>query len=53
MCGDNHEYSEKICGCGKVFCYSCCGSTNVDQGGKYEADYMTCPACGLDYYREA
>ena len=47
----NHEYAEKEClKCGQVFCYSCCGSQNVDQGGKYEEDYMTCPVCGHDYY---
>ncbi len=48
---DWHEYSSKICPkCGAVFCYSCCASTNVDQGGKYDPDYMLCPVCGHDYY---
>ncbi len=46
-----HDYAEKQClKCGEIFCYSCCGGTNVDQGGKYESDYMTCPHCGFDYY---
>lgn len=50
---DHHKYSAKECPkCGKVFCYSCCGGTNVDQGGKYEPDYMFCPACGADFYAE-
>jgi len=47
-----HEYAEKVCECGNSFCYSCCGSQNVDQGGKYEPDFMTCPKCGKDYYSE-
>lgn len=46
----NHAYSEKRCECGVVFCYACCGGQNVDQGGKYQPDYMFCPACGQDYY---
>lgn len=49
---NNHEYAEKTCVCGEVFCYSCCGGTNVDQGGKHEPDYMYCPDCGADYYAE-
>ncbi len=53
MCNPNeHQYSEKICVCGAVFCYSCCGGTNVDQGGKYEPDYMLCPVCKADFYAE-
>ena len=48
-----HAYSEKDCPkCGHVFCYDCCGGQNVDQGGKYEGDYMYCPRCGHDYYSE-
>lgn len=48
-----HEYSEKTCrSCGKDFCYSCCGSQNVDQGGKHEEDFMTCPTCGYDWYTD-
>lgn len=49
----NHEYSEKECSsCGVIFCYSCCGYTNVANGGKYEQDSMTCPKCGHDYYED-
>lgn len=48
----NHEYGEKICKCGTTFCYSCCRATNVDQGGKYKPNYMLCPTCGADYYKE-
>ena len=49
----DHEYSEKVCAnCGETFCYACCGSQNVDQGGKYHPDYMTCPKCGTDWYKE-
>lgn len=45
----NHEYSEEKCPhCGQVFCYACCGGQNVDQGGKYEPDFMSCPNCGHD-----
>ena len=45
----NHRYSEEICpNCGHIFCYSCCGGTNVDQGGKYAPDYMYCPKCSHD-----
>ena len=48
-----HEYAEKICPhCGIMFCYTCCGGTNVDQGGKYDPDYMNCPNCGHDYYQK-
>jgi len=52
MCEENnHKYEEKTCPkCGEHFCYACCGSTNVDQGGKYELDFMTCPKCGFDWY---
>lgn len=50
---DTHRYSSKTCQkCGHVFCYSCCKGTNVDQGGKYDLDYMHCPNCGHDYYSE-
>lgn len=48
--GGGHEYAEKICKCGRVFCYSCCSGTNVHEGGKYEPDFMFCPSCGADYY---
>jgi hypothetical protein len=48
-CG--HEYADKTCPvCGEVFCFNCCGSTNVHEGGKYELDFMDCPKCGHDYY---
>jgi hypothetical protein len=47
----DHEYAEKTCRkCGQVFCYGCCGSQNVDQGGKYDEDHMTCPKCGQDWH---
>jgi hypothetical protein len=47
----NHRYAEKECPeCGHIFCYSCCRDTNVDQGGKYDPDFMDCPNCGADYY---
>lgn len=52
-CSDQggHEYSSKTCPCcGAVFCWSCCGGTNVHEGGKYDEDYMFCPVCGRDYY---
>ncbi|KKU08884.1 MAG: hypothetical protein UX12_C0028G0001 [Candidatus Collierbacteria bacterium GW2011_GWC1_45_47] len=46
-----HEYADKTCSkCGAVYCYSCCGSQNVDQGGKHSPDYMLCPVCGHDWY---
>lgn len=54
-CNDDggHDYSEHICPeCGRDFCYNCCGSQNVDQGHKYEEEYMTCPDCGHDIYSE-
>ncbi len=47
-----HEYNEKKCTCGMVFCFTCCKDTNVDQGGKHEVDFMLCPACGKDHYAE-
>ena len=48
--GPRHEYGVKTCTqCGADFCYSCCGGTNVDQGGKHDPDYMHCPVCGYDY----
>ena len=48
-----HEYNKKNCpNCEATFCYSCCGRTNVDQGGKHEPDYMTCPVCEHDYYKK-
>ena len=47
----NHPYATKVCKkCGKDFCYNCCGSTNVDQGGKHEVDFMHCPHCDFDFY---
>jgi len=58
-CGDGygqgrHEYAEKTCPkCGAVYCWHCCASTNVHQGGKHEPDYMLCPVCGHDYYMES
>jgi len=46
-----HQYADKTCDrCGCVFCYACCGGQNVDQGGKYQPDYMNCPECGQDWY---
>jgi len=49
----NHECAEKTCPqCGYIFCWACCGGTNVHQGGKYEPDWMNCPNCGHDYYSE-
>lgn len=49
--GQHHEYAEKECpSCGDVFCWTCCGSTNVHEGGKYIPDFMLCPSCGHDYY---
>jgi hypothetical protein len=48
--GGQHQYSANTCECGREFCYSCCGGTNVDQGGKYDPDYMLCPSCGRDFY---
>jgi len=48
---EGHEYAQKTCSnCGRDFCYACCKGTNVDQGGKHEADFMICPHCGHDYY---
>jgi len=48
---DGHEYAEIICPCcGRDFCYSCSGGSNVSQGGKYEEDYQLCPSCGHDIY---
>ena len=54
FCTENqHCYSERICPkCGHVFCWECCGWTNVHEGGKYEEDYMECPKCGHDYYKK-
>jgi len=46
----NHEYADKLCVCGHIYCYSCCSSTNVDQSGKYEPDFMICPVCHRDFY---
>jgi hypothetical protein len=50
MCTDErHEYSEQKCSkCGEVFCWNCCGRTNVHHGGKYAPDFMLCPKCGHD-----
>ncbi len=51
--GVNHEYAEKKCPqCEKIFCFSCCGKTNVHEGGKYDPDFMTCPTCGADFYAD-
>jgi predicted RNA-binding Zn-ribbon protein involved in translation (DUF1610 family) len=54
MCTDErHEYSEQKCPeCGEVFCWNCCGGTNVHQGGKHEKDFMLCPECGTDVLKE-
>jgi len=49
--GRVHNYPSKTCPeCGAIFCYTCCGSTNVEEGGEYKPDYMTCPVCGRDYF---
>lgn len=49
----NHEYASETCPkCGKVFCWACCGGTNVHQGGKYEPDFMLCPVCKTDVKAE-
>ena len=46
---NSHKYADHKCPqCGAIFCYSCCGDTNRDQGGKYDPDYMLCPVCGHD-----
>ena len=51
ICKQNHAYSEETCPkCGAVFCYTCCGGTNVAEGGKYQDDFMLCPECGHDIY---
>ena len=48
-----HEYAEQICPkCGATFCYSCCGGTNRDQGGKHETDWTLCPICGYNVDEE-
>lgn len=47
--GWEHEYATETCPkCERVFCWACCGGTNVHHGGKHEPDYMHCPACGHD-----
>ena len=47
--GGGHEYTTEQCPkCGAVFCFSCCGATNVHHGGKHEPDFMECPKCGHD-----
>ena len=47
-----HEYAEKVCSkCGHDFCWSCCGGTNVHEGGKHTPDYQYCPSCGHDWYQ--
>ena len=44
-----HSYSDEPCPkCGHVFCWECCGSTNIHEGGKYIPDFMLCPKCGHD-----
>lgn len=49
----DHEYAPRICPqCDTEFCWSCCGGTNVHQGGKYDPDYMLCPSCGHDIYKD-
>ena len=48
-----HEYADRICPkCGRDFCWACCGSTNVHEGGKHYPDFMECPECGHDWYAE-
>ena len=47
-----HEYADRVCACGRDFCWSCCGGTNIHEGGKYTPDFMLCPACGRDWYSE-
>lgn len=48
-----HEYADRICPqCGRDFCWSCCGATNVHEGGKHRPDYMECPECGHDWYQD-
>jgi hypothetical protein len=48
-----HEYAERICpACGQEFCFTCCGATNIHEGGKYQPDFMECPVCGWDIYSE-
>ena len=50
---DHHEYAERECSkCGHIFCFSCCASTNVHEGGKHEPDFMLCSKCGHDYYSD-
>lgn len=50
---NHHKYSAETCPkCGKVFCWACCGGTNVHQGGKYEPDFMLCPVCKTDVKAE-
>ena len=49
---DHHSYGTRECVCGEVFCWECCGSTNVHEGGKYQPDFMACPKCGADWYAE-
>ncbi len=50
----DHDYTVEQCSqCGQEFCYSCCGGTNVDQGGMtYNHYYMFCPTCGHDIYTD-
>lgn len=50
-CIEDHAYAERICPiCGAIFCFNCCGNTNVHEGGKYDPDFMNCPRCGHDIY---
>lgn len=54
-CCDNgeHEYSRRTCQrCNSVYCFSCCASTNVHEGGKHTPSFMTCPVCGWDDCRD-
>lgn len=51
--GNRHEYADKKCEkCQAVYCWTCCGQTNVHEGGKHVEDFMLCPVCGHDYYEE-
>ena len=49
--GTYHEYATKRCSrCETRFCFTCCGRTNVHEGGKHTPDFMLCPICQTDFY---
>ncbi len=51
----NHPYPEIKCyKCNGIFCYDCCGETNMDnvQATLNRGDYMLCPHCGKDICQE-